>query len=102
MHTTIKLTSKVSVPLKYHTVFLTETDGYVASPPIGIIFIESGRVYDCTVLNERYLELLDSINDCFIDKYDLGMFVRRGDLTISSPYSENDSFDWHSWTSKRR
>lgn len=58
------------IEASYRNLSLCE-DGYAASLPLGIIYLEPGKTYNCTVINDTYIELLDSINAVFLSMDDL-------------------------------
>lgn len=56
----------------------------IIAQPTGIIYLDVGMVYDCTVLTEQYIMFEDGLNDVALYAPDLHRLVRDGKITITS------------------
>ena len=81
---TIKLSVTKTTPVTYRHLFLNE-DGYMMSPPRGKIYLEPGREYDCTVINDECINFPHSMEEAVFSTFDLRDLVRTGVLTIKEP-----------------
>ena len=74
------VTEQVVIPFRLVTL---GDDGFIGSPPMGDVYLDPGSVYDCTIIDERYIEFLDAIDEVFFDLHDLQKLIRQNLLTIT-------------------
>jgi hypothetical protein len=72
--------SHVTKPLEIPFCLVT-TDH--ATLPMGYVYLEPGKRYDCNVINDHYIEFLDTFDEAYLAVRDLQDLVRQGSLTIT-------------------